>query len=619
MSKRALIFTFLGVILVGFLVFINFGKNLPLLGFFTPKFTEEIPEKRPPRLDRRDLVRFEGMKMEEVLATLLAEQETVEGATSPQPSSSPFFSSLPDHPVPFPENAIPRDEKWLRDFVTSFEKGDGSKPSEEELWQFTLALSALRISPEQLPESLREAGNPKSESDTLSITLQSIPNELAGPFVIGDFHRDGEGLEIIDQGGTRMSTLDGEGRPVPVSGSLSPFAGSQLAPADFDRDGDLDLLVLRRNGLPDSLLRNEGGGNFRDVTIELGLLAFRDSTAAAWIDYDGDGLLDLLSGSSDHPLELYHQTEGGGFQPVAWDLKLWVPRGIRQIEVGDFSGDGLSDIFLGIDSYRDRFCRTTPAETWSDWRFPEITADANLSPSEDGVVSFIDFDADGRLDIFILPPSESTAETKKLQIYHARSDGSFEEVAEAVELADYQDLRSVTPVDIDNDGFLDLFCATPELEINRLLWNRGGLAFKEISIASRASFLDAPLATEAVDFDQDGVMDLIYENESGELRWLEPQGATQDWLRISLSNARAGMRMTTEIRDKDWVVHEVTRNLRGEKQLHLGLGEADVVETISIFSADGETPLATQEKVAPNQEIRLELPLEPRKRAVAPL
>lgn len=618
MSKRAIILSIFGVLLVAFLVFINFGKNLPLLGFLQPEFTEEIPEKRPPRLDRRDLVRFEGMKMEEILSTLSAERESVASNTDTAPGSSPFLASLPDRPIPFPEDAVPKNEPWLRDFVTSFKAGLQDELGEQDLWKFTLALSALRISPEQLPESLRISGSPKSESDTLGVALAPVETELSGPFAIGDFN-EGEELEIIDAGGTRMSVLDGEGNPVRVASSLSSTPGKQLAPADFDRDGDLDLLILRGDGFPDSLLRNEGSGNFRDVTIELGLLAFRDSTAAAWIDYDGDGHLDLLSGSSDQPLELYHQTEGGIFQPVAWDLKLWVPRGIRKIEIGDFSGDGSTDIFLGIDGYRDRFCRNTPAQSWSEWRFPDVSAEINVTPLEDSEVAFLDFDADGRLDILCLPPIGKAPEPSGPRLYHAREDASFEEVAENVEISQYLNLKTVTPIDIDNDGFLDLFFATPEIEMNRLLWNRGGVAFKEISVASGASYLDSPAHTQVIDFDRNGISDLLYQNQSGRVRWLRPRGATQDWLRVSISNARPGMRVTTEVRDKDWVVHQISRQLQGEDSLLLGLGEADIVESVSVFSATGDEPLAGLQKIAPNQEITIELKPQPRRRAVAPL
>ncbi len=613
MSKRVILITVLGILLVGFLVFINFGKNLPLLVFFEPVFTEEIPEKRPPRLDRRELVRFEGQSMPEILATLIEEKKENPPAATVSASQDKLLASLPDGPIPFPEDSAPRDEKWLRDFVTSFESGEGETPTKEELREFTLALSALKMSPEQLPHSLRNKATPASESDTLSILLTPVAHELSGVFALGNFN-GGEDEEIIDRGGIRMHSIDGDGRIVPVEGTVASHPGHQLEPTDFDQDGDLDLLVLRKNGLPDSLLRNEGKGQFRDVTIELGLLAFRDSTAAKWIDYDGDGLMDLLLGSSDHPLELYHQTEGGAFQPVAWDLKLWVPRGIREIVAGDFSGDGKPDFFLGIDGFQDRFCQTTPGSEWSDWRFPDVIAESRIDIVEDSRVTFFDFDADGELDFLCIPPISSSP-----QLLHNQKEGGFQDITELLELSLIKDLQSAIPIDIDNDGYLDLFCGTPSLEMNRLLWNRGGTALKEISIASGASYLDTPVFGMASDSDRDGTADLLYQNQAGAIRWLESTGETLDYLGISIRNSRIGMRIVAEVRDPDWIVHRKSARIDDDCHILLGIGDAEIVETLSIYPAVGDTPIETREKVAPNQAVTFDVPREPRKRAVAPL
>jgi hypothetical protein len=67
--------------------------------------------------------------------------------------------------------------------------------------------------------------------------------------------------------------------------------------ADFDNDGNLDVLLLRggwENPMRLSLLRNKGYGQFEDVTVSSGMAEPIASEAAAWGDYDNDGLADLF-------------------------------------------------------------------------------------------------------------------------------------------------------------------------------------------------------------------------------------------------------------------------------------------------------------------------------------
>ncbi len=66
---------------------------------------------------------------------------------------------------------------------------------------------------------------------------------------------------------------------------------------DFDNDGDLDVLLLRgawEKPLRLSLLRNEGDGDFDDVTVASGLAEPIATESAAWGDYDNDGLVDVF-------------------------------------------------------------------------------------------------------------------------------------------------------------------------------------------------------------------------------------------------------------------------------------------------------------------------------------
>ena len=132
--------------------------------------------------------------------------------------------------------------------------------------------------------------------------------------------------------------------------------GSSVAPADFDRDGDVDLFVGTRSvpgsyGLPPSgrLLRNDGRGRFADVTAELAPALVRVGmvTAAAWLDHDNDGALDLIVVGEWMPVRVFAQREGrfvertleAGFAATnGW----W-----NSVTVADVNGDSRLDLVLG--------------------------------------------------------------------------------------------------------------------------------------------------------------------------------------------------------------------------------------------------------------------------------
>jgi hypothetical protein len=76
-----------------------------------------------------------------------------------------------------------------------------------------------------------------------------------------------------------------------------PEASMGVDAADFDADGDLDLILSHLTGETHTLYRNEGGGVFRDVTVEVGLAEptiEATGFGAAFLDADRDGWLDLL-------------------------------------------------------------------------------------------------------------------------------------------------------------------------------------------------------------------------------------------------------------------------------------------------------------------------------------
>ena len=132
--------------------------------------------------------------------------------------------------------------------------------------------------------------------------------------------------------------------------------GGCVAAGDFDGDGHIDLFVGSRSvpgqyGVsPKShLLRNDGHGRFVDVTMETaqGLSEAGMITSAAWVDYDGDGRLDLVVAGEWTPVRVFHQEQGRLVERTA-QVGLDGSEGWwSSVTVADVNGDSRPDLVLG--------------------------------------------------------------------------------------------------------------------------------------------------------------------------------------------------------------------------------------------------------------------------------
>ena len=189
--------------------------------------------------------------------------------------------------------------------------------------------------------------------------------------VFFDANGDGRPDLYVASGGYQLSPVSrllqdrlyinrGGGRFVRDSQALPamPTSTAAVAAGDFTGDGKLDLFVggrLTPRNYPyparSYLLRNDGR-KFTDVTEEVAPELARPGgggmiTAAVWIDFDGDGRLDLVTAGEWMPLQFFHN-EGGRLRNVTASMGLPPTRGWwYSLATGDFNHDGHPDLVAG--------------------------------------------------------------------------------------------------------------------------------------------------------------------------------------------------------------------------------------------------------------------------------
>ncbi|MCY4648535.1 MAG: CRTAC1 family protein [Gammaproteobacteria bacterium] len=285
---------------------------------------------------------------------------------------------------------------------------------------------------------------------------------------------------------------------------------------DYDGDGDLDLFVGMRY-TPNRLYRNDGG-SFVDVAAEVGLADLEDTRAGAWGDYDGDGDPDLYVGypaTAGAPNRLY-RNDGGSFADVAPGLGVDLVGTSRQPSWVDYDGDGDLDLFVALRDQPNRMFRNDGAPGDSApvaggapaWTFTDVTAESGLGdPRRTVGVAWFDYDRDGDLDVHV-----SNQNGDEDAFYRNEGDGTFVDVAPALGMnhpgrgTEYGSVAAAV-TDYDNDGDLDLFVATYGPDI---LWsNNGDGTFTDVT--DPATLGVDYHSTSAVwgDADHNGLPDLV--------------------------------------------------------------------------------------------------------------
>jgi FG-GAP-like repeat len=279
---------------------------------------------------------------------------------------------------------------------------------------------------------------------------------------------------------------------------FSAPGGMPNAWADFDNDGHLDLFVGFR-GRPNRLYRQERG-RFKDIARELGLADAVETRAAAWGDYDADGDLDLYIGFIDGTPNKLYRNDRGRFNNVADHLGVNLSGVTRQVSWIDYDNDGDLDLFIAFRDKPNRLFRQDGG------RYVDVTADSNIGDPRKSVGAvWFDIDADGDLDLFV---ANQNGDTNGL---YRNDRGRFVDVARewGVDAPRASaEFGGVGPAvaDFDGDGWLDLFVAN--YGPSALYRNDRGRRFVDVTREAGLLFNQHATTPFWGDYDNDGRPDL---------------------------------------------------------------------------------------------------------------
>ena len=433
-------------------------------------------------------------------------------------------------------------------------------------------------------------------------------------------------------------TASGRFDPSPLVTSFDPplRAPSAISVGDVDGDGDLDAWLAQykpayeggqmphpfydaNDGHPSYLLVNDGSGGFSQATEEAGLAAkrFRRTYAAALVDLDDDGDLDLLVVSDYSGIDLYRNDGRGRFTDANDSLDADRHLFGMSSSFGDFDLDGDLDFFVaGMSSTTARrlealglaredrpdVTKMRMRMAWGNrmyladggrWKEPAFAAEIARTGWTWGTTA-LDFDNDGDADLFAANghvSGESTADYCATFWIHDIYDGGSEPdpTLESLFSEVGRDLRAGIA---SWDGF----------QKNALLMNGSGKGFVDVAWPlGVADEFDARSAVSA-DFDRDGRLDLaVAEDHDGRGEtlhvYLNRVETGNDWIGVELhedgngvSPVGAAVSVRTPTRTQRARVM-TGETLMGQHAtvVHFGLGPSEPVETLEVRWPDGRT------------------------------
>jgi len=322
--------------------------------------------------------------------------------------------------------------------------------------------------------------------------------------------------------------------------------GPKKEPSEGNDLGVSFLNVARESGL--SVKTIFGGEHKNKYLLET------TGCGVAFYDYDNDGWLDIflvngwrLEGfpaGSEPTSHLFHNNRDGTFTDVTAKAGVAQSGWGQGVCVGDYDNDGWEDLFVTY------YGKNVLYHNNGDGTFTDVSVKAGVAGKGtrwNTGCAFVDYDRDGRLDLFVAnyidmdlataPVPESGPclykgvlvacgppglQGGKNILYHNNGDGTFSDLSEAAGIfrANGTYGLGVLTADFDNDGWPDIYVAN-DSTASALYHNKKNGTFEDIAVEAGCALSpdgkpQAGMGVSAADYDLDGNLDLLKTNFAGD-------------------------------------------------------------------------------------------------------
>lgn len=349
-------------------------------------------------------------------------------------------------------------------------------------------------------------------------------NTLFNGVVTGDFNNDSKPDYIAAGGATAQDLVlylgngDGTFQAPKTIGSTEDALVSDMAVADVNNDGKLDLIVVSNNNTSSSTSSSTPGvfqvflGN-GDGTFQAPLTYTTPYTpySVAVGDFSGNGLEDIAIGDYNGQIEIWNNAGGGAFA-LAKTITVTSVSNAVEVRAGQFDGDGIIHLAYAVSGQGVGIAWNNGQEDFTTGWVDTINS------GTPGIINVGDVAQDGRDDIIFAyqcpypathePPSCESA----IDVIYGQGD---EKTVVKTVVSDITGLTNIVPwaVDVNGDGIADLVTVVQPSDENDPTGLEVWLANTDGTFSQTPiSYYPSTQFTGSIypaDFNRDGMMDFV--------------------------------------------------------------------------------------------------------------
>jgi len=257
---------------------------------------------------------------------------------------------------------------------------------------------------------------------------------------------------------------------------------------------------------PSLFASSESIGRFTDVAPAAGLNLFEMASGLAVDDFENNGLLDVVTSSSDlcGPMHCFHNNGDGTFSDRTAAAGLSGELGGLNLIQADYNNDGCVDVLVLRGAWERPGQRKSLLRNNCDGTFTDVTKESGLAipATNTQAAVWADINNDGLLDLFVANESGPS------QLFLNKGDGTFQDVSHAAGIDRTAFSKGVAAADYDGDGYVDFYVSNM-LSHNLLYHNNHDGTFTEVAERAGVPGVGQGFSTWFFDYDNDGWPDLF--------------------------------------------------------------------------------------------------------------